>query len=177
MNNLLKVFLLTVMGSSSVVAADWIDRTFNMYDRNRDGLIVRGEMSSKMRYKFRSYDINGDGMLNRREYRAMYLGVRNSRRGYNQNNRRAALGSFNYYDTNRNGFISRNELTGNLKGQFYAFDMNGDNRISRNEFRSAIREQKQGGDLFSDNPNSGGSLKQDYGERFEKKDALDDMNF
>ncbi len=155
--------------------------TFNHYDRNRDGLIVQGEMSLKLKRQFASYDYNGDGMLNRKEFRAL-------RQGYVDQSRYRSTNpnSFYYYDNNGDGYIVQGELRGKFQGHFFAFDSNGDGRISHQEFQQGKQQRYQqqrynqgyGGldqqdDSMGYNPDGPSGSKDEYDKIFEQSSPSD----
>ena len=148
--------------------------SFNHFDRNRDGLIVKGEMSNKLKRIYRSYDKNSDGMLNREEYNNLLAGRVIQPKKKKQYVRRGTPGSFYYLDLNRDGFITKDEVTSDFKVRFYAYDINGDNKISHSEFRITKRKtNQQNRNGYGNDSQGGGNLNQDYGERFEQKDGYD----
>ncbi len=112
--------------------------TFNHFDRDRNGLITQPEMSHQLKSQLHRYDYNGDGMLNKREYRDLRTG-RVGQRYYRKSN----PNSFNYLDSDGNGYLSQQELSVRPQYQFFAMDINGDNKITRQEFRQAKQDQMQ----------------------------------
>lgn len=117
--------------------------SFNHYDRNRDGFIAKHEMSRKLKQQYLRYDFNGDHRLNLAEYRSLLSGKVRQRVKPRQYSRRGHFNSFNYQDLNRDGVITKKEITGSLKNKFYEFDIDGNNKISRSEFHQIKREQNQ----------------------------------
>jgi len=115
--------------------------SFNHFDRNRDGFIAKHEMSRKLKQQYLRFDFNGDNRLNLAEYRSLLSGKVRQNVKPHQYSRRGDFNSFNYQDLNRDGVITKNEITESLKNRFYEFDMDGNDKISRAEFHQIKNEQ------------------------------------
>lgn len=88
---------------------------FNIYDKNKDGIIQRGELADVLEvflgHKptphqldniFKKVDSNLDGVIDFPEFEGMMLMRKRNTKRY--------IGLFNQYDQNGDGFISKEEL-------------------------------------------------------------------
>jgi len=101
-------------------------RSFSYLDRNRDNVISRNEWGGSSR-TFKELDCNRDSLLTESEF--------TSRVSCNAS---YGNGSFQYLDTNRDGYISRAEWNGNYQA-FVDKDCNRDSLLSPTEFNSRGR--------------------------------------
>ena len=127
---------------------DWTDRGFRSLDHNRDGKIARDEWHFD-RQGFRYADHNNDGVISRAEFlnqdgedddrddRFPYVDVNLDGR-IARNEWHGAASRFNALDTNRDGFLSRDEVLGNGNeppaNLFTSVDVNRDRVISLDEW-------------------------------------------
>lgn len=111
---------------------------FTRMDRNRDGMISRGEWT-RDEATFRRLDLDRDNMLTRAESRQAWSNG-DWRDGKGKKNKR-----FNGLDTNNDGVITRNEWRGN-DNSFRQHDRNGDGVISGDEMRGGKGWNKSGDD-------------------------------
>jgi len=126
---------------------DWSEQRFVALDRNHDGRLTVAEWSYDLD-SFRRADRNRDNVLTRAEFlntdfdddrgdRFDYLDVD----GNNRVTRAEWHGSdqaFTWMDTDRNGWLSRREVEGDVTATnvdtFSRLDANNDNRVSRTEW-------------------------------------------
>jgi Ca2+-binding EF-hand superfamily protein len=115
-----------------------VDRSqmrFRDLDRNRNGMIERGEWRGSPR-SFQIHDWNNDGVLSGDEVRAGANPPADSLESEDYN--MSPNDRFAYLDVNNNGSIDRNEWDGSLD-TFYQLDRNNDNRITRAELNAGRR--------------------------------------
>ena len=122
-------------GYNAGTGMDRMEARFAQMDRNRDGVVSRGEWRDST--VFRTVDRNNDGVVTLREYLNAPV-VYEQPSGYNPSygndqyaTSRAA--AFRDLDRNGNGYIERREWTSNLT-EFDAMDRNGDGRLNRDEY-------------------------------------------
>jgi Ca2+-binding EF-hand superfamily protein len=142
-------------GGSSQTSTANRDFRFQQYDTNRDGTISRSEWRGGAN-AFRVRDWNGDGVLSgdevrlganppdnsleARDYsmsadeRFSYLDVNNDSR-VSENEWDGSLATFDRFDRNRDGWLTRPELdTARPSSPFRNIDTNGDGRITMTEW-------------------------------------------
>jgi Ca2+-binding EF-hand superfamily protein len=115
-----------------------VDRSqmrFRDLDRNRNGMIERGEWRGSPR-SFQIHDWNNDGVLSGDEVRTGAAPPADSVEAEDYN--MTPADRFAYLDFNNNGYIDRNEWDGSLD-TFYQLDRNGDSRIARAELNAGRR--------------------------------------
>jgi hypothetical protein len=115
-----------------------VDRSqmrFRDLDRNRNGMIERGEWRGSPR-SFQIHDWNNDGVLSRDEVRTGANPPADSLEAEDYN--MSPNDRFAYLDVNNNGYIDRNEWDGSLD-TFYQLDRNNDDRITRAELNVGRR--------------------------------------
>ncbi len=105
--------------------------SFAQLDRNNDGFISKNEMPKQMKRKRLLYDINNDGRFSKHEFLQMRKGKVHGRTSYGA---KTKTQSFNQFDRNRDGIISKHEMTGVYRNKFYVYDRNRDGVITRKEF-------------------------------------------
>ena len=106
-------------GTPGVTSDEYRDGLFGSYDVDRNEMIderERGYLARSLGERdVREYDADGDGMLNRDEYRTYY----------------DRSGVFRRYDANSDGLLDENEYR---EGTLYSYDRNYDGEIGDDEF-------------------------------------------
>lgn len=135
---------------------DWSETRFTAMDGNRDGRITRPEWPYDLD-SFRRADRNRDGVLVRGEFlggdfdddrgdRFDFLDVDGNNR-VTRDEWHASDEAFNWLDANRDGKLTRQEVEGDeaeeRADQFTRLDSNRDNRVSRTEWRWSQRSFDQ----------------------------------
>jgi Ca2+-binding EF-hand superfamily protein len=125
-------------GYNDGTGANDMQARFARMDRNRDGVISRGEWSDST--AFRTVDRNNDGVVTLREYLNAPV-VYEQPSGYNPPAGYDQYGTsrstqFDDLDRNGNGYIERREWPYNLT-EFDAMDRNGDGRLMPYEYDDA----------------------------------------
>jgi Ca2+-binding EF-hand superfamily protein len=108
-----------------------MEMRFVQMDRNRDGVLARGEWRDST--EFRQVDRNNDGYVTLREYLnapVVYETPYGDRYGTNRST------DFRSLDRNNSGYIERREWTSDLT-EFDRMDRNGDGRLSTWEYAGA----------------------------------------
>ena len=124
-------------GYNSGAGMDRMQARFAQMDRNRDGVVARGEWGDST--VFRTVDRNNDGVVTLREYLnapVVYEQPSGSGRDIYEQPSGTATSVFGDLDRNRNGYIERREWPYDLT-QFDAMDRNGDGRLASNEYDRA----------------------------------------
>lgn len=102
------------------------DRTFisaaQTWDLNKDNVVTCDEWIQYLGILFREHDANGDGVLDETEYAAMA-----------RTDRLFEVAKLPYYDANKDGKVTLQEMTGTHNVAFKLLDKNQDCRIDRNE--------------------------------------------
>ena len=102
------------------------DRTFisaaQTWDLNKDGDVTCDEWIQYLGIMFREHDANGDGFLDAEEYAAMA-----------RSDRLFEVAKLPYYDANKDGKVTLQEMTGTHNVAFKLLDRNQDCRIDRTE--------------------------------------------
>jgi Ca2+-binding EF-hand superfamily protein len=135
-----------VISADELADTDWTEpgqaTTFAAMDRNGDGRVNRGEWRGS-RAEFVQADRNGDNMISRAEF--MNLDA-----GYVDDN----VGDFNALDDNRDGRIERFEWSG-TRAAFNRMDVNNDGVLSRRELAAsdAVPASAESFDLLDANNN------------------------
>lgn len=106
-----------------------MEARFAQMDRNRDGIVSRGEWRDST--TFRQVDRNNDGVVTLREYLNAPV-VYETPSG---DDRYGRATQFQALDRNGNGYIERREWTSDLTA-FDRMDRNGDGRLSTSEYDS-----------------------------------------
>ena len=130
------------------------DQQFNQMDRNRDGVISRGEWTGDAA-TFNRLDVNRDGVLTPNELRANQNGSWRDRNGKKINKR------FRGMDRNGDGVITRDEWRGSDQS-FRQLDRNGDGVLSGDELR--------GNGKFKNDGENDNNDKQDKGDKEHEHD-------
>ena len=133
--------------STSSAATTNAEMRWSGLDRNRNGVIERGEWRGNNR-SFSIRDWNGDGVLSGEEVRVGSNPPAGSIEADDYN--MSAADRFTYLDVNTNNYVERNEWDGSLD-TFYALDRNGDNRITRAELNQGRRATFAALDVNGDN--------------------------
>jgi Ca2+-binding EF-hand superfamily protein len=116
-------------GYNAGTGMDRMQARFAQMDRNRDGVVSRGEWEDST--AFRTVDRNNDGVVTLREYLNAPV-VYEQPYGYDRTSG-GATSVFGDLDRNGSGFIERREWPYDLT-QFDAMDRNGDGRLAPNEY-------------------------------------------
>jgi Ca2+-binding EF-hand superfamily protein len=96
---------------------------FSEADADRDGRIDRQEFNAAVEKKFRSYDLNGDGVLDMEE-------IRDVRKRHGEWD----VGKeFEAMDTNGDGRVDLKEFKESASKRFMEYDRNGDGFLDRPE--------------------------------------------
>lgn len=102
------------------------DRTFisaaQTWDLNKDNVVTCDEWIQYLGIMFKENDANGDGVLDETEYAAMA-----------RSDRLFEVAKLPYYDANKDGKVTLQEMTGTHNVAFKLLDKNQDCRIDRNE--------------------------------------------
>ncbi|GMJ03016.1 calmodulin-like 3, ARF-GAP domain 11 [Hibiscus trionum] len=135
-------------------------RVFQMFDRNRDGMITKEELSASLENLcifisdeevtqiFESIDVNGDGFVDVDEFGILYETIVNE-----QNEEEDMMEAFNVFDQNKDGFITFEELRSVLlslglkqgraiedcKKMITKVDADGDGRVNFMEFKQMMK--------------------------------------
>jgi Ca2+-binding EF-hand superfamily protein len=108
-----------------------LERRFVRLDRNRDGVLSRGELRDTA--DFRRADRNNDGVVTRSEYLYGNVVYERPRDDYDQSYPTARAIRFRELDRNDNGYISRSEWPA-ASDQFDVLDRDRDGRLTLDEF-------------------------------------------
>ncbi|KAL4352213.1 hypothetical protein GQ457_06G008330 [Hibiscus cannabinus] len=137
-----------------------VGRVFQMFDRNRDGMITKEELSMSLEKLgifisnkevtqiFESIDVNGDGFVDVDEFGMLYRTTVNE-----ENEEEDMLEAFNVFDQNKDGFITFEELSSVLSSlglkqgialedcqrMMTKVDADGDGRVNFIEFKQMIK--------------------------------------
>lgn len=111
--------LITILACSAVFAADDV---FNRADIDKNGMIDKTELQQILADKFKEYDKNNDGYIDKEEFNAI--------------KDPAAKKEFKYIDKDRNGKIDLKEFNKARSDRFDIYDLNRDGNMSREEFYS-----------------------------------------
>ena len=117
---------------------------FARMDRNRDGVVSRGEWSDST--SFRTVDRNNDGVVTLREYLnapVVYEQPSAYNPSYGNDQYTTSRSAFADLDRNGSGFIERREWPYDLT-QFDAMDRNGDGRLTRYEYDASAQGATRG---------------------------------
>jgi Ca2+-binding EF-hand superfamily protein len=106
---------------------------FAQMDRNRDGVVTRGEWQDST--PFRNVDRNNDGVVTLREYLNAPVVYEQPGGGYDQYGQ-YGTSQFRALDRNGNGYIERREWTSDY-AEFDRMDRNGDGRLTASEFEGS----------------------------------------
>jgi len=107
---------------------------FSGADANRDGRIDRQEFDQAVEKKFRSYDLNGDGVLDMEE-------IRDVRKRHGEWD---IAQEFEAMDTNGDGKVDLDEFKASAAKRFMEYDRNGDGLLDRPEVDYRGRYQDPG---------------------------------
>lgn len=113
-------------GGNPLASTSDFDRTFisaaQTWDLNKDGEVTCEEWIQYLGIMFREHDANGDGVLDAEEYAAMA-----------KSDRLFEVAKLPYYDANKDGKVTLEEMTGTHNVAFKLLDRNQDCRIDRTE--------------------------------------------
>lgn len=139
MNKTKKKILIVSSAVALIAASAAIAQPHGMSgDTNGDGNLTRAELNAALDTRFARADANGDGAIDESERTAMHAHRRarhaEGRGGRGRHGDRMAL-----MDSNEDGVISRDEVTGRALERFDRMDSNSDGEID-----AAEREQMRG---------------------------------
>lgn len=113
-------------GGNPFANSNDFDRTFisaaQTWDLNKDNVVTCDEWIQYLGIMFRENDANGDGFLDETEYAAMA-----------RSDRLFEVANLAYYDANKDGKVTLEEMTGTQNVAFKLLDKNQDCRIDRTE--------------------------------------------
>lgn len=129
MKKILMALCMTFVLSFGVHAGE---DTFSRADADKDGRIDRQEFDQAVEKKFKTYDLNNDGVLDMSEMRE----VQKEHAGAD------VIGEFEAMDTNRDGKVDFKEFKEAAAKRFKEYDRNGDGYMDRPEvdFRTHYQE-------------------------------------
>lgn len=111
------------------------DRTFigaaQTWDLDKNAVVTCDEWKQYATSALREADVNGDSSLTKEEFSVM---AKKDRLFY--------IADLSYYDSNSNGSVSLEELTGKKNRAFTLLDKNNDCQIARNESAQVIAKDK-----------------------------------
>ena len=110
-----------------------IQKLFELYDTNHDGMFSRAELEAGLRADFAKADKNHDGRLDADEARAV-----NQQRWENDASMASPL-----VDWNQDGVIDFNEFAATARSLFEQYDLDGDGVITRSEVHAVTHPYKR----------------------------------
>lgn len=120
MKKTLSVFFLMIVFACSVAFA--VGDTFDRADADKNGTIDKTELQQVLTEKFKEYDKNNDGYIDKKEFN----GIKNP----------AAAKEFKYIDKDKNRKIDLSEFNKGASDRFDLYDASRDGNLSREEFYS-----------------------------------------
>ena len=114
---------------------DWTDARFDGLDRDRNGIISRGEWNVNDQL-FGHIDRNGDKVVSRREFLGLDYGAPATR----SNPQDAERDGFDALDRNRDGIVTMNEWTRDVAA-FRRYDVDRSGSLTRRELTGAPASQ------------------------------------
>ena len=113
------VMAVLLAGAAFAAAAD-----FGGLDRDGNGSLDRAEIDSAAPELLRKYDLNGDGFIDRKEFKAAG-GIRSR---------------FDLLDRDKNGVLGLDEMKYAAALRFKEFDTNRDGRIDTSEWKKLLKK-------------------------------------
>lgn len=131
MKKILMVLCMTFVFSFGAYAGD---DAFNQADTDRDGRIDRQEFDQAVEKKFKSYDLNNDGVLDMSE-------IRDVQKAHGDTD---VVKEFESMDANKDGKVDMEEFKASAHERFKEYDRNIDGYMDRPEVDYRTRYQDPG---------------------------------
>ena len=122
-------------GASRGDVSERVARRFKQFDRNGDGYIDKDELEQRSLRSFRKLDRNGDGAIDRDE-----MSAKSGRRKAGRNTDRMAK-RLQRLDSNRDGRVTQEEYLAKTPRWFTRGDADKDGRVSRQEYEDFMADQ------------------------------------
>ncbi|XP_070607827.1 guanylyl cyclase-activating protein 3 [Erythrolamprus reginae] len=123
--------------NTTTQADSYVEKVFNIFDTNKDGLIdflellaainlvIRGKIDQKLKWYFKLYDIDGSGTIDRKEVISMLMAVQT---------------------INNNQEMTPEELTNLI---FQKIDVNNDGELTLEELMNGVEKDEQFREIIS----------------------------
>ncbi len=131
MKKILMALCMTFVFSFGAYAGD---DAFNQADTNKDGKIDQQEFDQAVEKKFKSYDLNNDGVLDMSEIRDVQKDHKDT----------DVVKEFESMDANKDGKVDMEEFKASAHERFKEYDRNNDGYMDRPEVDYRTRYQDPG---------------------------------
>uniref|UniRef100_A0A7N5JI91 EF-hand domain-containing protein n=1 Tax=Ailuropoda melanoleuca TaxID=9646 RepID=A0A7N5JI91_AILME len=113
--------------NSTIQANNYVEKIFNMFDTNKDGLIdfleflaainlvIRGKIDQKLKWYFKLYDIDGSGTIDKKEVISMLMAIQTINNNQDMTPEELTNLIFQKIDVNNDGELTLEELMNGME--------------------------------------------------------------
>ena len=112
-----------------------IERLFEQFDTNGDGVITQVEIDEVRSSRLAEFDADGDGNLNLEEYQALWLDAMRER----------MVDQFQAHDDDGDGLVTVEEFGDRYDSMVRRLDRNDDGELTQDDLRRRPRDRDRGG--------------------------------